>query len=232
MIPPGGPRGVFVTGTGTEIGKTFVTRGIARALTRLGTRAIALKPVETGCEPDPLDALALARACGRPEAVDPPGFYRVAPPVAPLAATLMGQPAPPRSSALARSIADAAGTDLALVEGAGGLFVPLADDDDFAALAHELALPILLVTRDTLGVLSHTRAVLLAARAVGLEIGAIALTRPDATDDPSRRHNAEILAEHGVPVHVFGRCPDDDEALGDEAERAGLVDRVLALTGR
>lgn len=234
MIPAEATPGVFVTGTGTGVGKTWVGRGLARALCRRGRGVVALKPVETGCDPDPLDARALAWACGRPAAAEAEGFYRVRPPVAPRAATLMGEPPPPTPTELAAScVRAAAGSGIALVEGAGGLLVPLGDDTDFSDFARALGLPLIVVTTDGLGVLSHTRAVLLAARSLELDVGAVVLTRPDDDgDDPSRQHNAEILAAQGVPIHVFERCRDDDDALADEAERAGLVDRVLALAAR
>jgi len=87
--------GLFVGGTGTGVGKTYVARALARALSREAGRAVAaLKPLETGCDPDPLDALALAGACGRPELAHHRGLYRVPPPLAPYAATLGGLPAP------------------------------------------------------------------------------------------------------------------------------------------
>ena len=230
MIPDTRTPGVFVSGTGTGVGKTWVTRGLARALLRRGKGVVALKPVETGCDPDPLDALALAHACGRPRVAGSEGFYRVRPPVAPLAATRMGEPPPPDAAHIARSVFLASvGSGIALVEGAGGLLVPLREGEDFGHLAGELALPIVLVARDGLGVLSHTAAVLLAARSRDLPVAALVLTRFDDEEDPSREHNAAIVAEHGIPVHVFGRCADDDEALADEAERSGLAGRVLAL---
>ena len=153
--------------------------------------------------------------------------------LAPLAATRMGETPAPDAAALAGSVFLASvGSGVALVEGAGGLFVPLGEGEDFGDLARELALPIVLVARDGLGVLSHTSAVLEAARARELPIAALVLTRFDDGDDPSRQHNAGILAEHGVPVHVFGRCDDDDDALAEEAERCGLVDRVLRTLTR
>ncbi|MDD9934512.1 MAG: dethiobiotin synthase, partial [Myxococcales bacterium] len=82
--PVGG--GWFVTGVGTGVGKTYISRGLTRALADSGRSVAAIKPLETGVAPDPLDARALARACGRPELATAPGLYRVAPPLAPHAA--------------------------------------------------------------------------------------------------------------------------------------------------
>ena len=59
-------RGLFITATGTDCGKTWLTRGLARALTQRGLRVAALKPIETGVVDRPLDATALAQAAGEP----------------------------------------------------------------------------------------------------------------------------------------------------------------------
>ena len=59
-------RGIFVTGSGTEVVKTWFSRALCTALRRRGLDVAALKPLETGCNPDPLDATALARSCGKP----------------------------------------------------------------------------------------------------------------------------------------------------------------------
>lgn len=225
-------HGLFVTGTGTGIGKTFVTRGLARALVRRGKAVAALKPVETGCDPDPVDALALADACRRPELARSMGFYRARAPLAPYAATLAGESPPPDVATLAGLVAHAGrGCDLALVEGAGGLFVPLTRHEDLAHLAAELGLPLLIVAPDGLGVLSHARSALMAARHCGLplEMAALVLVRAPATQgDPSRRWNAAILADLELPVVVFEHAPDDDDALADQSDQCGLTDLVLS----
>ena len=222
--------GVFVTGTSTGVGKTFVARGLARALVRRGLRVAAVKPIETGCDPDPLDALALARACGRPELAGAPGFYRAAPPLSPRAIAHEGGSVPPDVTTLAARVDRAVGeASFAIVEGAGGLFVPLTRSSDTSELVAALGLPALLVARDRLGVLSDVLAVVRAAPAG--TISNVILTRHSAEDaDPSQRSNAVILAERGLSVLVFAETDDDDEALAREAERSGLADAVLSRT--
>jgi dethiobiotin synthetase len=227
-------RTFFVTSTGTGAGKTFVTRGLARALARRGRRVAALKPLETGVlappeGPGPADALAIARAAGRPDLADAPGQYRARLPAAPYAATLAGEPAPPDVPALARAVRDAArrldATHL-LVEGAGGLFVPLDGARTVADLVVTLAAPCLVVVPDVLGTLSHTLALVTAAWTTCIEIDTIIVSR-HGEPDPAVRDNARILAERlAIPVLPFGPCPDHDDALADEAERSGLLARV------
>lgn len=219
--------GLFITATGTGVGKTFVTRGIARAMLRRGHSVAALKPLETGCEPSPQDALALARACNQPRLAHAPGLYRAQPPLAPYAATLCGEAAPPDPETLAETCrALAAPFDFLLVEGAGGLLVPLDAHRDFADLAATLRLPLVLVAPDALGVLSHVLTAHQAASARDLQLHACVLVASTTTqDDPSPASNARILSERlPCPVLRFPRASDDDDALADATERAGLLD--------
>jgi dethiobiotin synthetase len=220
-------NGLFITATGTGVGKTFVTRGLARGLLLRHQPVAAIKPLETGCDPDPADALALARACRRPELAHAPGLYRVAPPLAPYAATLAGCRAPPTPGALASTVASlAAPPTVALVEGAGGLLVPLDDRRTMADLALALGLPVLLVADDRLGVLSHTLTAVEAARHRDLPLAGVILTRTAAVpDDASTAFNTRILTERLAPLPVlpFPHCDDDDDALAAAAEQAGLL---------
>lgn len=220
------PTGLFVTATGTGVGKTWVTRGVARAAFRAGRRFPAVKPIETGCAPDPLDAVALARACGRPALAHADGLYRARPSLSPYAASLEGDPPVPSLDALVRACAAlAADADGVLVEGAGGLLVPLDATRTIADLARALALPLLVVAEDTLGVLSHVLTACESARARSLRLAGVVLTQREASrDDASTRTNRRILAERlDAPVFSFPACRDDDDALADAADRAGLV---------
>ncbi len=229
--------GAFITGTGTGIGKTFLTRGLARALARRGRRVAAIKPLETGCTPNPLDALALARACGRPDLSTAPGLYRARLPLAPAAATMEGEPPPPSVTALTRTIAAIAGdAEITLVEGAGGLLVPLDPHHTMADLARALSLPLFLVARDGLGVLSHALTAWECATRRALSVAGLVLVSAGADPvDVSSRTNRRILEERlgDTPVLSFPSTPDDDNALADAADASGLTDldrRIAALT--
>lgn len=219
-------RGWFISATGTGAGKTLVTRGLAAALRRRGLTVAALKPLETGCAPDPADALALGQACGRPDLAHAPGFYRAEPALSPRAIAVEGGPEPPAVASLAQSVERAAeGAAVALVEGAGGLFVPLRAEEDVLDLARAIGLPIALVAPDRLGVLSDVRAATAAARARGGHVAFVILSRhPRDATDPSRRSNAAILRETGVPVCIFDQTEDTDDALANAAERSGALD--------
>lgn len=219
-------KGFFVTGTGTGVGKTFVTRGLARGLVDVGVSVAALKPLETGCVPRAADAEALARACRQPALANAPGLYRVAPVLGPYAATLEGAPAPPHLRDLVvRVRALTADSALTLVEGAGGILAPVARGMTIADLASALGLPLLLVAPDELGVVSNVLTALESARLRSLRVGAIVLRQaPTADRDPSARTNGRILAEWtDAPILKFGVSDDDDDALARCATAAGLV---------
>jgi len=226
-------RGVLVTGTGTGVGKTFVARGLARALVRSGVSVAAVKPLETGVgEGGPRDALALAAACGRPELARAPGLYRAEAALAPYAVSLEGGPPVPTAQMLAGLVAAlTADADLTIVEGAGGLLVPLGARETTADLAALLALPLLVVAPDSLGVLSHVLTLVESAEKRRLRVGAIVLRLlPTAARDGTERTNARILAEHtGAPVVGFAPSDDDDDALAARATAADLPSLVRRL---
>jgi dethiobiotin synthetase len=216
---------LFVSATGTSSGKTFVTRGLTAALVRLGYRVAALKPLETGCEPDPLDALALARAAQRPELAHDASFYRVSPPLSPYAATLGGAAGPDLTTMVGRMLEIGAQHDRLLVEGAGGLLVPLDRNRDMSDLARALACPVLLVAPNRLGVLSHTLATVESAIARKLPLAGLVLTEPDVAPDASSASNIPILRERlEIPIFGFSHSADDDDALANAAMTAGLVE--------
>lgn len=224
-------RGIFVSGTGTGVGKTFVTRGIAAGLRAAGKRVAALKPVETGIVAGVArDSEALANACGRPELSDFRGFYRAELPLAPYAAALETGAAPPTVRSLVDAVHQAArGSELTLVEGAGGLFVPIDRRETMAELVAALGLPLLLVAPNQLGVLSSALSTAECARARGIELRALVLVDPENPDgDPSVRTNARILDERlGAPVFEFPHTDNEDEALARAASLSGLLAAVL-----
>lgn len=226
-------RSAFISGISTAVGKTFLTRGLARGLQRRGRAVAALKPIETGVLDEPLDAVALARACARLELGRVTGLYRHPLPLAPYAATLQSGTAAPAVAQLADRVRElAAGSDHLLVEGAGGLLVPLDGHHTNADLVRALALPLILTARDELGVLASVLSCVESAQSRALPIAALVLTQhraPDLDADPSPITNQRILAELlALPVLRFGVSLDDDDALAAEAARSGLLDLFLA----
>jgi dethiobiotin synthetase len=202
-------HGLFVTGTDTGVGKTYVAALIARELAAAGVRVGMYKPAASGCtERDGRlvseDALALWEAAGRPLDLSHvcPQMFRA--PLAPhLAARAEGKEV---DAELLRS-GLAAWTDhcdVALVEGAGGLMSPLSDDDYVADLAEEFGYPLVVVAPNVLGVINQTLQTLITAAAFanGLDVAGVVLNNlhPGA-DDPSIQTNLEELQKRcGPPV--------------------------------
>jgi dethiobiotin synthetase len=222
-------RGLFISGTATGVGKTYVTRALAAALKAGGKRVAALKPVETGFTSlETSDAYAIARASGRPELASAPGFYRVKPALSPYGATLEGEARPPSVPSLVDAIHHASrGAELCLVEGAGGLLVPLDMRDTMADLVAALGLPLVLVATNVLGVLSTMLSAAESARHRGIELRGVVLV-DSADPDLAAKSNARILDERlGAPVFEFPRTENSDDALAVAASASGLTAALL-----
>ena len=214
------PRGLFVSGTTTGAGKTTITRALAQTLVLRGRSVAAIKPMETGVDPVAEDAVALAVACGRPELASDPAWYRARRAASPYAATLEGE-SPPRLDAIVARIATL-DAELVLCEGAGGLLVPVDRDHTMADLARALALPLLLVAPDRLGVLSDVLAIHEAAERRRLTVAAIVLSATTPAADPSKGTNLRILAER-LPVPVV--------PVGHRGPVDALIDRLAPQLG-
>jgi dethiobiotin synthetase len=220
-------RGLFVTGTDTGVGKTFVGCALAAALRARGRRVAVLKPVETGVDGEPEDARALGAAAGDPAPLDDLCPHRLRAPLAPaVAARLEGVTLDlDRLVALAARRARAA--DVLLVEGAGGLLVPIAGRVTWADFAARLGLPVLVVAANRLGTVNHCALTARAAAAAGLRVAGVVLSQPAPAADASAATNAETIAElTGLPVlAVLGHGAVPTPVGARLAER--LLDSVL-----
>lgn len=208
-------RGLFVTGTGTGVGKTIVSAALLAAMRGAGEKAHAYKPVLTGLtEPPgawPPDHELLAFAAGMtPEEVAP---LRFGPAVSPhLAASLAGESVD--AAALVKHARVTARTGKTLiVEGIGGLLVPLADDFTVRDLAVELALPMLIAASPGLGTINHTLLTIEAARAAKLDVAAVVLTPWPSEPSPMQQSNrATIKRLGGMEVATLDEIVSPDIA--------------------
>jgi dethiobiotin synthetase len=192
-------RGLFVTGTGTGVGKTIVSAALLAAMRDAGEQVRAHKPVVTGlAEPPgtwPPDHELLALAAGMtPEEVAP---LRFRPAVSPhLAGSLENEPID--AVAVVERARATAGTDATLiVEGVGGLLVPLTEDFMVRDLAVELALPLLIAASPGLGTINHTLLTIEAARAAKLDIAAVVLTPWPSEPTQMQQSNRETITRLG-----------------------------------
>jgi dethiobiotin synthetase len=202
-------RGLFVTGTGTGVGKSILAAAVCAALVEGGEAVAAFKPAVTGLdEPGadwPRDHELLAQAAGGHQSPDEVAPYRFGPPLSPhLAAELAGaQVEPPAVVAAARAAAARA----ALVcEGVGGLLVPLTPGYLVRDLAVELGLPVIVAAGPGLGTINHTLLTVEAARAAGLDVRGVVMTPWPASPGRLELSNVETVAAlSGVEVSGLPR---------------------------
>ncbi len=230
----------FITGTDTGVGKTLVTAAIAANLKASGRRVAIFKPIQTGT----VDGADDAGYAGRLADCSAETGIALADPLAPsVAARLDGTEVD--VDAIVRAF-DRLGAehDAVVVEGAGGLLVPIADEFTMAGLAAELSLPLVVVSRPDLGTLNHTALTIEAARARGLEvIGVVISGYPFAPNSAEATNPIEIERLCGVPIigvvpfleglDVEGGNPpesfDPDVWLGPQL--GGTFDREAFLVG-
>lgn len=222
--------GLFITGTDTGVGKTVVTCAIAAALRGRGLRVGVSKPFASGCrrEAGELvsdDARALAHFAGSHEPLSLISPLRFEPPLAPAAAAQQTGAAmdwPVLGESLRQLNAR---HDCLLIEGVGGLLVPLDPDDPqrtVLELIRAVGYPVVIVVRATLGTLNHTAMTVRLLRHAGCRIAGLVVNHASATDGDAsiqsndhwlRRMNAApILASIGRcdPTHIqphHGRMP-------------------------
>jgi dethiobiotin synthetase len=211
-------RGLFVTGTGTEVGKTVVASAIASAARAGGDRVAVFKPAVSGLDEFALspevwesaatlpDHVLLRLAAGSKQGDEEVSPYRYGPPVSPhLAADLEGERIDPdrlRGAALAAT----ENADLLVCEGVGGFLVPLTPDYLVRDLARDLALPVVVAASPGLGTINHTLLTIQAVRAAGLELAAVVLTPWPSEPSAMQLSNLETIRELGsVPVETLPR---------------------------
>jgi len=194
-------KGYFVTGTDTNVGKTYVTCALARRAATHGHKVFAFKPIETGCSAGPEGGLVgadqelLAEAAGGWQQGPYRGLYRFPLPAAPrvAAAAVQASIDLPRVIETAHAGAAQHQVTLTLVEGAGGWRVPITFDADMSTLARDLGFPVLIVARAGLGTINHTLLTIEAIQRDGLTLAGVVLSRR-ASDDPeaAQSNRAEI----------------------------------------
>jgi dethiobiotin synthetase len=204
-------RGLFVTGTGTGVGKTILSAALLAAMAAAGEQVRAHKPVVTGLDEPPggwpPDHELLASVAGmKPEEVAP---LRYGPAVSPhLAARLAGKAIDPAELIFRARAGAGAGDGTLIVEGVGGLLVPLTDEFTVRDLAVALGLGVLIAAEPSLGTINHTLLTLEAARAVGLDVRAIVLTPWPEAPAELERYNRDTIARLGeIEVVGLGYVP-------------------------
>ena len=204
-------RGLFVTGTDTGVGKTEVATALVAGWRARGLDVGAMKPAQSGVEDGlPTDADRLREAAG---GTDPAGLvcpYSFRAPLAPAVAARFEGVHVSLAHVLACAAELARRHAALVVEGAGGLLVPLTDRETYADLAVALGMPVLLVARAGLGTVNHTALTCEALRARGLVVAGVILNRALPGVDPSEPHNVSAI-ERLTGARVLASLPHEPD---------------------
>ncbi|MEJ2115577.1 MAG: dethiobiotin synthase [Gammaproteobacteria bacterium] len=203
-------KGLFITGTDTGVGKTYIGSQIVKQLDEMGVSVLPRKPIESGCqlsdgELQPGDAqdyfvaikgkFALAEICP----------YRFEPAISPQRAARLVNQAVHTLELQQACLRNVSEHNFLVVEGAGGFYSPLCEDGLNADLAKALQLPILLIANDQLGCINHIMLTAEAIKQKGLNLIAVILNRKDSTYDDASMNNSEDLKSYlNVPIFSIG----------------------------
>jgi dethiobiotin synthetase len=219
------PKGIFVTGTDTGVGKTVVSAALAWTLKVSGKRVAVIKPVQTGTNSGELmDIEFTQRVIGANYPLDEVCPYRFSLSLAPsVASRLAGEKIDFKkiNSAFHNLSSN---HDVVIVEGAGGVLVPITDNYLMSDLAHDLGLHLIIVTRPNLGTLNHTLLTIESAKHRGLKILGIVINKFPLNPCIAERTNPElILKMTGEPI--VGVFPFDPEVCVE----GGKIGRLREL---
>ncbi len=204
------PKGFFITGTDTGVGKTFAASLIVKVLKENGIDVGVMKPVETGCHQKngilkPHDALLLKKAAGVRDSLDLINPYRFKEPSAPsIAARKTGRQIKlPKIKECYKKLASR--HDFMLVEGAGGLLVPLNNKETILDLIKLLKLPVIIVAASRLGTINHTLLTVKCAKQLGIKIHGIIFNNPIQQKKSSLMNMEEV--KRFTDVEIIAEIP-------------------------
>ncbi len=226
----------LITGTDTGIGKTTVACGIAAALRHRGIDVGVMKPAETGCAtdadgvPQPADAIQLRWFAGRDDPLHVVCPYPLREPLAPALAARRQDMVLELSRIAAQVSAFRSGCEVGIIEGAGGLLVPLAGAASFADLAAACDLPLLVVVGNRLGCVNHAALTLRVAAAAGLHVAGYVVNTLRPEPDLATETNVALLDEVlGPSLGVFPWVGEIACTAADRTRLAAIAEGSLRL---
>ncbi|MEK6691104.1 MAG: dethiobiotin synthase [Nitrospirota bacterium] len=228
-------KGIFITGTDTDVGKTVVAGALAMGLKKIGFSVGVMKPVETGCKKVgkrliPSDAIFLKKASGSRDSLDLINPYRFEKSLAPSVASELEGVRIDISRILKTFDIMKKRHDIVIIEGAGGILVPVYKDYLFLDLIRDLGLPVLIVARPWLGTINHTLLTIRCAQEYGIPvIGFILNYTKDLKQDPSEKTNPLVIKRlSNVPlIGIFPFIRN----LKNNPERLKVFDTENILNG-
>ena len=211
-------RGIFVAGTDTGVGKTFFSCCLVEFLRNKGGGVLGFKPVETGCSPVCEDAEKLSRASGC--SLKP--VYSFREPLAPsVAADVEGVEID--KNRIIETCKELLFRSPAVIEGAGGIMVPITWEFSFLDLAVELSLPVVVVALNKLGVINHTLLTVNVCQSAGLKVLGVVLNSYRRFDESFQTNLQSLKRLLTVPVVPFSSCQD----VSKVSEELGLLEIFL-----
>ena len=225
-------KGFFITGTDTEVGKTLVSGGIARILRDAGKKVGVFKPVASGCVRDyeglvSQDAKFLRECSGCDfdlTFINPVGYS------APAAPAVCAEHENRRVDfeLMAEAYGRICGeSDLMIVEGVGGIRVPVSAGVDVAELAKGFGLPVVIVARTDLGTINHTLLTIDAVRAAGLELAGVVISGYDAEKAGLAQETLPMILEEWGQTPVLSIVPYDNESDVENGKLGELTIEAL-----
>jgi len=232
-------KGFFITGTDTGVGKTIVTAALVKATQFLGFRAVGMKPVETGCKKSavrstynvliPSDGLFLSKIADTDESLDLITPVRFKNPLAPM-------PASEREGVSVDmvKITNAFATlaykyTVLIIEGIGGIMVPITKDYFVLDMAKDFGLPVIVVTRPGLGMINHTLLTVNYALKEGLTVGGIIINYSQPAEGTIAEQTNPAILEKICPVPVLGIFPYLKNIGSDAIEEAAVKNLNLEM---
>ena len=225
-------KGIFVTGTDTGVGKTLVAGGIARILSQDGQRVGVFKPVASGCTHQyeglvnaDSDFLRMCSGCDfELSVISPVGFVT---PAAPVVCQERERRSVDFGAVAAAYKKICTESNVMIVEGIGGVRVPISGDVDVIEMMKWFGLPVVVVSRPNLGTINHTLLTIDAVRGAGLELLGVVINGYDALSATVAEETVgDVIEEYG-DVDVLSIVPRDEGSNVEEGKIGQLAVEAL-----
>jgi dethiobiotin synthetase len=231
-------NGILITGTDTGVGKTYVAVCITTALKQRGIDAGVMKPVETGCHVrngrlTPRDTLKLMKAARVSDPISLVNPYQFRNPLAPFVAASLEKKKIDANKIISAYQALSGKHDFMVVEGAGGVMVPLSQTYCFLDLAEDLGLPVLIVARPGLGTINHTLLTIAALRKRKLRIAGVVINyaekRKTGTAEKTNPEVIEEISKVGILAIIPFKTKNIDTVVNRLLENQNHMTSPLSL---
>lgn len=227
-------KGFFITATDTGVGKTIIAGAVTKALIFLGLKTAVMKPIETGCTRDntmlmPSDGLFLKNISGMNETINivTPCMYEQ--PLAPLAASEIEGRAVDLTGIFEAYDKLSSTYDAMVVEGVGGLYVPILKDYFVSDLAKQMKLPLIIVARPTLGTINHTLLTIHYALSKGIDIAGIVLNHSSEPEANIAEETNQQTLQGVTEVPIIGVFPFVQDFDKETIDRTAIKSLEMSI---